>query len=97
MANHPLAQAAREINDYADHHGIAETVEHYGLKTEDVRYIADQRALRAVYAFKGVNLNITEPVVLSLSPGEKALHLQLASAYMDALMIGWRAKEISDE
>lgn len=94
MADHPLAQAAREVNDYAEKHGLEETCEHYGLKVGDVKYIAEQRALRAIYAFRGINLNLQEPALLLLSPNEQMLALKLTAAYMDALVIGWRAREI---
>jgi hypothetical protein len=97
MADHPLAQAAREVNDYAEKHGLEETCEHYGFKVDDVRYIAEQRALRAIYAFKGVNLNMKKPAIIGLTRSEILTHIQLTAAYMDALVIGWRAKAIQYE
>jgi hypothetical protein len=93
MVNHPLAQAAREVNDYAEKHGLEETCEHYGFKIEDVRYIAEQRALRAIWAFKGINLNSPHPMLLELRPQDLPIYIQLTAAYMDGLVIGWRAKD----
>jgi hypothetical protein len=81
MAMHPLA--------------LEETCEHYGFKIEDVKYIAEQRALRAIYAFRGVNLNMKEPQIVGLTRAEIPTYIQLTAAYMDALVIGWRAKEIT--
>jgi hypothetical protein len=95
MKDHPLAQAAREVNAYAEKHGLEETCEHYGFKIEDVKYIAEQRALRAIYAFRGVNLNMKEPQIVGLTRAEIPTYIQLTAAYMDALVIGWRAKEIT--
>jgi hypothetical protein len=37
MRDHPLAIAAREVNDYAERHGLEETCAHYDLNVEDVR------------------------------------------------------------
>jgi hypothetical protein len=97
MAQHPLAIAAREVNSYAETHGLEETCEYYDLKQEDVHYIAEQRALRALFAFKGINLNPTHAMVMSLSSAEIAQQIRLAAAYMDGLVIGWRAREIQYE
>jgi hypothetical protein len=96
MANHPLAKAAREVNAYAEAHGLEATGEYYDLKYEDVMYIADQRALRALYAQYGINLNPNYPMVLQLSPEQLKQHVLLMAAYMDGLVIGWRAKEIAE-
>jgi hypothetical protein len=97
MANHPLAKAAREVNKYAEDNGLEATCERYDLKHEDVYYMAEQRALRALYARYGVNLNPNYPMMMQLSPEQMAQHVNLTAAYMDALVIGWRAKEIADE
>ena len=94
MAKHPLAIAAREVNDLAEKKDLAETIEQYDLKLPDLLYMANQRALRGVYAAKGINLNLKEAVEIALSPEEKRLHVTLTSCYMDGLLIGWRAREI---
>jgi hypothetical protein len=97
MRDHPLAQAAREVNDYAEKHGLEATCEHYDLKQEDVQYMAEQRALRALYARYGINLNSPAKAVLfNLTPEQAMQHINLTAAYMDALVIGWRAREIKD-
>lgn len=97
MAQHPLAKAAREVNAHAEKHGLHDTCEHYGFKTDDVHYMAEQRALRAIYAFKGVNLNLSEPAVFMLDRQDQEMMVKLASAYMDGFLIGWRARAIADQ
>jgi hypothetical protein len=94
MASHPLARAAREVNAYAETHDLEATCEHYGLKLEDVMYIAEQRALRALYSQYGINLNAPSPMILKLTPEQAKQHLTLTTAYMDSLVIGWRAREM---
>lgn len=97
MVNHPMAISARETNSYAEKHGIEETCEHYNLNVEDVRYMAEQRALRVIYARRGINLNMKTHEILSLTLEEANLQLSLMMAYMDGLVIGWRAREIQAE
>jgi hypothetical protein len=97
MAFHPLAKAARETNTYAEQHGLEATCEHYDLKVEDVQYIAEQRALRALYAQYGINLNSPKAMMLNLTTKQIKQHITLMAAYMDGLVIGWRAKEIANE
>lgn len=92
MKDHPLAIAARELNNYAEEHGLEAACEFAGLKIEDVKYMAEQRALRAIWAYKGINLKGTEPVALLLSSDEKVLFRQLVPAYMDGLVTGWLGK-----
>lgn len=94
MKDHPLSQAAREINDGPDRHDLAKTCANHGLKLDDVVYMAEQRALRALYARYGINLQLQKPAVLSLSKADEALMPTLIAAYMDGLLIGWRGKEI---
>jgi hypothetical protein len=44
LRDHPLAKAEREVNAYAETHGLEANCEHYDLKQQDVRYIPEQRA-----------------------------------------------------
>jgi hypothetical protein len=96
MADHPLAKAAREVNAYADEHTTEETCQHYDLRAEDVAYVAEQRALRALYAAKGINLGLTQPAIINLSVEDRLQMIPLIAAYMDALVIGWRANQFRD-
>jgi hypothetical protein len=97
LFNHPLAVASKEVNDYAETHGLDATCKHYGLTQEDVHYIAMQRALRAVFAFYGRNFNPKQLETVQLSATEIKDQIKYAAAYMDGLVIGWRAREIHDE
>jgi hypothetical protein len=94
MQNHPLARAARETNDRADQRGLIPTIRSYGLEAADLRYMAEQRALRALFASYGRNLQLKHPTTFQLSPSEERLMQTLVSAYMDGILIGWRGKEI---
>jgi hypothetical protein len=97
MADHPLSVAAREVNAYAEKHGLQETCEHYNLAVEDIRYMAEQRGLRVLWARRGKNLNIEVATILALTTEESEALLMLTAGYMDALVIGWRAREIQAE
>lgn len=95
MANHPLTQAAREVNQYSETHGLEETCEHYNLKVEDVRYVAEQRAFRAIAASQGINMKTQEDLDrVMILPSQL---IAFTAAYMDGLVIGWRAREIMEE
>lgn len=93
---HPLTRAAREVNAYADEHGIAATLEWLGIDAspEEVAYLAQQRAYRAVYALRGINLDSEDVVELDFSPQDIKLIEVLVPAYMDAFTIGWKGHEI---
>jgi hypothetical protein len=97
MADNPLAVAAREVNNYAETHGLKETCERFGQKLEDVHYIAEQRALRCVVAAsRGLNISgVSRPVMVKMTDDEHKLFLTLTMAYVDGLMIGWRANQIA--
>lgn len=97
MAAHPMAQAARETNAYCEKHGLDRSCQHYDLETADVAYLAEQRAYRVLYALRGINFNPTEVTVLPLTAREISLLPMLITAYMDGLVIGWRAREIKQE
>lgn len=94
MANHPLAVAAREVNDYAEKNGLGATCEKFGIKLEDLKYMAEQRALRTLYVARGArDVNFKQPFKIQLSPADLPLYLALVAAYMDGIIIGWRGKE----
>jgi hypothetical protein len=94
MEFHPMAVAARDINDYADIHGMRKTCLDNGIEPEDLRYIAEQRAIRVLCASYGRNLQLKKVTTMQFSANELAQIKMIAIAYMDALMIGWKAKEI---
>jgi hypothetical protein len=98
MRDHPLAVAAREINDeLCEKYGLQGACEKCGLKLPDLIYMAEQRALRALFASYGRNLQLKRVDTFQLSESEERLCRTLTSAYMDGLLIGWRAREIYEQ
>jgi hypothetical protein len=97
MKDHPLAVAAREINDeLCEKYGLQGICEKCGLKLPDLLYMAEQRALRALFASYGRNLQLQRVDSFQLSESEETLCRTLTSAYIDGLLIGWRAREIAN-
>lgn len=94
MANHPLAVAAREVNDRAEKEGLNATCAHYNLKPEDLAYVAEQRGLRAIMLQAKTP---TVPTPIKLDMAQLKLLLIVSAAIMDALVIGWRAREVYNE
>jgi hypothetical protein len=93
IADHPLARASREVNEYCEKHGLPETCALVGLKFDDLLYMARQRALRSLFATYGRNFNPKKPTSIQLSPSEERLLLALTMSCMDGLVIGWRAQQ----
>lgn len=103
--NHPLTRAARETNTYADEHGLQETVNWLGmdLEADQLAYLAEQRALRAVAADRfGESLGDGPPerdaaVAASIveDPEWEKLRVLVISAYMDGFAIGWKGHELA--
>jgi hypothetical protein len=88
---HALTRAARELDSLADEQGIEMTVEQLGLglPTEQLMYLAHQRAIRneaAKRVFIDAGMN-NEQAVEYL----RVLMIQ----FTDAVAIGWRAREIA--
>jgi hypothetical protein len=96
--NHPLTEAARYVNAYADEQGLEATVNWLGMETSlsEVSYLAEQRALRAIYARRGINLNLPEMTNVMLTADERAMLPVLAAAYLDGFAIGWKARELKE-
>lgn len=104
---HPLAQAARETNDYAAEHGLEETLAWLGMDatTDDLAYLGEQRALRAIAAASvGISIgdsdespDVAAKVVAAIveTPLWRDMRGLLVGCYMDAFAIGWRAHEIA--
>lgn len=61
--DHPLSQAARDVNDYASRHGVPATIDALGMDCDydELAYLAQQRALRAFAGRKGYDLNGQDP------------------------------------
>jgi hypothetical protein len=94
--DHPLTQAAREVNSRAESESLNETIEWLGIDVsfDQLAYLAHQRALRAIFAARGVNLNSSHFEAVSLTENEEALLPILTASYLDGIAIGWRGKAL---
>ena len=97
LADWPLTRAAREVNAYADTHGMPETCEHFGVDLDKLMYLAHQRALRAVFALDGINMDADVPLVPILTPQQRELVKALTMSEADGIMIGWVGRQFADE
>lgn len=105
--DHPLTEAARGVNAYAEEQGLPATLDWLGMKIspEELAYLCEQRALRAVAAsLHAVNLGSTnsqemEDVtrMIVTSPEWKNWRMVLMGCVMDGMTIGWRAAQIEDQ
>jgi hypothetical protein len=90
-----LAQAARDGDDIAEESGIEAAVSDLGLSFEDTRYVAEQRALRAVLIFGGradelQTLNEGDFRAVELTERERDQMKLLTAAYLDGICLGVR-------
>jgi hypothetical protein len=97
-ADHPLTRAARENNAAAEVDGTEAVLDAIGIlddaSVEQIYYLAEQRALRALAARYG-EINPTGQV--ALTPEENALMPMLIGAYLDGIAIGWRGQQYASE
>jgi hypothetical protein len=95
----PWPAAARYCNDMAEMFGVEATLERLGIDVPTYLYLAEQRALRTVLVSSGRTAeamsDTIEPVALRLD--EQAALVMFQAAVMDALAIGWKARELADE
>ena len=98
--SHPLAKAARMNDDAARaaKSDIEKVVESLGMDLEALKYVAEQRALRAVLIQGERELPPfwTEKINVHLEPYEVTLLGIYTAFYLDAIAIGWRARGIAD-
>jgi len=99
--HHPMTEAARNLDAIAEEHGLERTVEDLDLDLKAVLYVAKQRALRLTVlthrgaeALKQLNTGTTQAV--SLSVIEQSMVMDYTLALLDGLVIGWKAREISE-
>lgn len=105
--DHPLTEAARAVNAFAEEQGVEATLEWMGMevKPEELAYLCEQRAMRAVAAaLHAVNLgsfgseNDEEVAQMIInSPEWKNWRMVLMACVMDGMTIGWRARQIVDQ
>jgi hypothetical protein len=96
LADWPLVRAARELNAEAEEVGVGATVERHGLDMDKLQHIADQRAMRAVFARHGVNLNPDKPVLFDFTDEDKAMLPLLMAVSMEGMLIGWYGRELAE-
>lgn len=98
MKDHVLGIAARYNDADAEEHGFEEVISRQGLTLEDLHYLAQQRAMRALYVVLGKDMEIfksPKPIPFPiLSAKERWLFTALTTAELDGMMIGWRAAKL---
>jgi len=103
---HPLAKAARDVNDRTEAKGLDGMVADLGLgvSVAQLAYLAEQRALRAFSArYLGYNMghhpDNDEQIAKCLVQTDqwKRLSSLITAAYMDGMAIGWRGGQIELE
>lgn len=102
--NHPLTVAARDVNAFAEEHGIAMTLDWLGMDASpfELAYLAEQRALRAVAASMGHNLGAKpeeDSIVVAAvvgSPLWRDNRMLLLSCALDGIVIGWKGHELHE-
>jgi hypothetical protein len=87
---HLLSQAAADNDAVAEEQGIEAALRSLGLTPEDVKEVAEQRALRLVRLLSGGG-PVREADFISLSPMQREFLAQYTALYMDGIAIGWRA------
>lgn len=102
--DHPLAEAARIVNAYAEERGLPATLEWLGMNVDAGRlaYLGEQRALRATAAATlehnmGLNPGLDNAIVGELvrTPLWRDMRMLLIGCYMDGFAIGWKGRELS--
>jgi hypothetical protein len=87
-----LAQAAADNDAVAEERGLEGALRDLGMSVEDVRYVAEQRALRAVLAFGGRANELGSPELkaVALTEEERKQMDVLTVSNMDAIALGVR-------
>lgn len=100
---HDLCEAARQVNDYCDTHGLEGTLEWLDLDVGagELAYLCEQRALRAVAASTlGIALGngtvMDEEVARAIAetPFWRDMRTLIIGACMDGISIGWKARDL---
>lgn len=99
--HHPMTEAARNLDAIAEEHGLERTVADLDLDLNYVMHVASQRAMRLVIlssrgeaALKALNTGKQEPI--AFTPTESIMLERFTLALLDGLVIGWKAREISE-
>lgn len=97
--SHPLLMAARYNDAECQDHGLEGTITKHGLDLDDLIYVAEQRALRLVLIHSGRfnEINPTKATAIVLNSAEQSEVERLIPLYLDAIFLGWRAKEMNGD
>lgn len=104
IENHPLAEAARYNDAQAEEMGVFETILNSNLDPIVVMNVAQQRAMRFViglnYGQDGVDLiadvsRDRKVAKIELTENDMNMINEISIAFIDGIMIGWRAHTIS--
>lgn len=96
MTDYTLAQAAYDNDDIADRDGYQAAISDLALSEDDLQYVAQQRALRAVLVQSGRADELREIHALGelatvdLSTDEQERLKALIPVYLDGICIGVR-------
>ncbi len=94
----PLAQAARIVNDHAAANTMPATLEWLGIGAtpEQVAYLAEQRALRAIAAATLGAADVDETICQAIiqTPLWRDMRPLLVGCYLDGIAIGYHAAQI---
>lgn len=99
-----LRNACREIDDLADvGKPIQDIITDMGLDFEELRHVAEQRAMRCVLVLRGRGKELRdvddsgELTAIAFDPTEQASVDLFTSVAMDTLAIGWRGNQLHEE
>jgi hypothetical protein len=92
--NDPLAVASRNTDALAEEHGLEKACEILDIDLNALRYMVEQRGMRAFFARRGVSPDYTVLTPIGFTPEEYAEVVILAAAVMDGIAIGWEARRI---
>lgn len=96
---HPLLVASRYLDAEAEDHDLQVVVEKHGCEFDALTYVAEQRALRIRLMETGRmgEINRVTPVRVSLDDDDRKAITFYKAIYIDSLMIGWRACQLTEE
>ena len=97
--NHPLVEAARYNDAQSEELGLKTMLDSNGVDLHALMHIAKQRALRLVvlrnHGEQGMKTMI-ENGFYDISAEDERLLLAFTTAFVDGIMIGWKAAAITN-
>ena len=102
MRNHPFGEAARYGDAKTEEIGLVAYLSEIGIQMSDLDYLAQQRAIRVAAVMSQRKemralLGETKPMPIpELTPSERISFRAAHLAYLDAVSIGWKAREIAE-